>query len=240
MDDCIAAMRFCLECDKQYHKASFQIGRALAAQGRNEEAVKQLQSLFSARNRFCINIWEIQGGSQAKVMLLLLACRHINSILYQCMRWSSSQPNLSFLCRGQTATFWSIHGSREAPCSIQLRLGVLVQSPTASKASAKDTMSGDIDDRLWCRQPGSMSGNGLDETYRKFAAARRKYMLLYFQLLQSTGRLDVLMAGHAFLQSTAWGSPDMMVDLARWACFPLALAVASGIAAKPMIPSHIV
>ena len=161
MDDCIAAMRFCLECDKQYHKASFQIGRALAAQGRNEEAVKQLQSLFSARNRFCINIWEIQGGSQAKVMLLLLACRHINSILYQCMRWSSSQPNLSFLCRGQTATFWSIHGSREAPCSIQLRLGVLVQSPTASKASAKDTMSGDIDDRLWCRQPGSMSGNGL-------------------------------------------------------------------------------
>ena len=80
MDDCVAAMRFCLECDKQYHKASFQIGRALAAQGRNEEAVQQLQSLFSARNRFCINIWEIQGGSQAKV-LLMLACRQVNSRL---------------------------------------------------------------------------------------------------------------------------------------------------------------
>lgn len=70
MRDCIAAMRFCLECDKQFHKASFQIGRALAAQGRKEEAVQQLRGLFSARNRFGINIWEIQGGPQAKVLLL--------------------------------------------------------------------------------------------------------------------------------------------------------------------------
>ena len=101
-------------------------------------------------------------------------------------------------------------------CSIQVTLCVLVQSPTAGEASAKDSMSVDSDDRLWSRQPGSMAGNGLDETYRKFAAARRKYMLLYFQLLQSTGRLDVLLAGHTFLQSTAWGSPAMMVDLARW------------------------
>ena len=120
-------------------------------------------------------------------------------------------------------------------CSIQLTLCVLVQSPTASEASAKDSMSVDSDDRLWSRQPGSMAGNGLDETYRKFAAARRKYMLLYFQLLQSTGRLDVLLAGHAFLQSTAWGSPAMMIDLARWDhCTPAPSCTLPGMAGLPM------
>ena len=77
-------------------------------------------------------------------------------------------------------------------------------------------MSADTDDSVWGRQPGTMSGNGLDETYRKFAAARRKYMLLYFEMLQSTGRFDMLLAGQVFLQSTAWGSPTMMADLARW------------------------
>ena len=76
-------------------------------------------------------------------------------------------------------------------------------------------MSVDTEELLWGRQPAIVSGNGLDETNRKFAAARRKYMLLYFELLQSTGRFDMLLAGHAFLQSTVWGSPAMMADLAR-------------------------
>lgn len=68
--DCMAAMRFCLECDKGYHKAAFQIARALAAQGRKEDAVQQLQGLFSGRSKFCISIWEIRGGSEAKVLPL--------------------------------------------------------------------------------------------------------------------------------------------------------------------------
>ena len=85
MADCIAAMRFCLECDKQYHKAAFQIGRALAAQGHHEEAVLQLQGLFYARHRFCINMWEIQGGPEAKV--LLLACTHVEIALgFRCFK----------------------------------------------------------------------------------------------------------------------------------------------------------
>ena len=63
-------MQFCLDTDKRYHKAAFQIGRAQAAQGRTEEAVEELQDLFSnARLKFCINIWEIQGGPEAKVVL---------------------------------------------------------------------------------------------------------------------------------------------------------------------------
>lgn len=102
------------------------------------------------------------------------------------------------------------------PCSSGLRSCQLLQSPTPGEASLKGVMSADTDASLWGRQPGTMSGNGLDETYRKFAAARRKYMLLYFKLLQSTEGFDVLLAGHAFLQSTVWGSPAMMADLARW------------------------
>ena len=63
-------MQFCLDTDKRYHKAAFQIGRAWAAQGSTEEAVEELQDLFSnARLKFCINIWEIQGGPEAKVGL---------------------------------------------------------------------------------------------------------------------------------------------------------------------------
>ena len=63
-------MQFCLDTDKRYHKAAFQIGRARAAQHRTEEAVEELQDLFSsARLKFCINIWEIQGGPEAKVGL---------------------------------------------------------------------------------------------------------------------------------------------------------------------------
>ena len=126
----------------------------------------------------------------------------------------------------------AVQHSADSLCAgaTQLTLDVLLQSPTPSEASAKDAMSADGDERLWSRQPGSMSGNGLDETYRKFAAARRKYMLLYFQLLQSTGRLDTLLAGHAFLQSTAWGSPAMMMDLARWDhCAP-------SLATPPLVP----
>ena len=66
--DCYSAMQFCLDTDKRYHKAAFQIGRARAAQGRTDEAVEELQDLFSnARLKFCINIWEIQGGPEAKV-----------------------------------------------------------------------------------------------------------------------------------------------------------------------------
>ena len=68
--DCYSAMQFCLDTDKRYHKAAFQIGRARAAQGRTEEAMEELQDLFSnARLKFCINIWEIQGGPEAKVGL---------------------------------------------------------------------------------------------------------------------------------------------------------------------------
>ena len=101
-------------------------------------------------------------------------------------------------------------------------------------------MSADTDDSLWGRQPGTMSGNGLDETYRKFAAARRKYLLLYFELLQSTERFDVLLAGHAFLQSTVWGSPAMMADLARWEHPTPAQAAPPSMAALSAIPEHIV
>lgn len=69
ISDCITAMHFCLECDRRYHKAAFQIGMALAAQGKELEAVKQLQGLFSSpRHKFCINIWEIQGGPDVKVI----------------------------------------------------------------------------------------------------------------------------------------------------------------------------
>ena len=60
-------MQFCLECDKGYHKAAFQIAKALVAQGRKKEAVQQLQGLFSKpRHVFCINIWEIIGGPEVK------------------------------------------------------------------------------------------------------------------------------------------------------------------------------
>lgn len=61
-----------------------------------------------------------------------------------------------------------------------------------------------------------MAGNGLDETFRKFAACRRKYMLLYFDLLQATGGFDMLLAALAFLQSPShWPNLAIMADLAR-------------------------
>ncbi len=92
------------------------------------------------------------------------------------------------------------------------------QSPRSSEAagaSEEDAMLADADDSLWGRQPGSMAGNGLDETFRKFAACRRKYMLLYLELLQVTGGFDMLLAGHTFLRSPVWESPSLMADLAR-------------------------
>ena len=73
ISDCIAAMQFCLECDKGYHKAAFQIAKALVAQGRKEEAVQQLQGLFSKpRHVFCINIWKIIGGPEVKASAELI------------------------------------------------------------------------------------------------------------------------------------------------------------------------
>ena len=94
-----------------------------------------------------------------------------------------------------------------------------VQSGHASEAA--ETVSNDsaeihTDDAHWGRKPASMAGNGMDETFRKFAACRRKYMLLYFRLLQATGRFDLLLAAHAFLQSSAhWQNAEIMADMAE-------------------------
>ena len=84
------------------------------------------------------------------------------------------------------------------------------------EAASEDSVGIDIDDSQWGRKPASIAGNGMDETFRKFAACRRKYMLLYFKLLQATGRFDLLLAAHAFLQSSAhWQNADIMADMAE-------------------------
>lgn len=94
-----------------------------------------------------------------------------------------------------------------------------VQSCHASEAveaGSEDSVGIDIDDSQWGRKPASIAGNGMDETFRKFAACRRKYMLLYFKLLQATGRFDLLLAAHAFLQSSAhWQNAEIMADMAE-------------------------
>ena len=84
------------------------------------------------------------------------------------------------------------------------------------EAASDDSVEVHIDDLHWGRKPASIAGNGMDETFRKFAACRRRYMLLYFKLLQATGRFDLLLAAHAFLQSSAhWQNADIMADMAE-------------------------
>jgi hypothetical protein len=102
--------------------------------------------------------------------------------------------------------------------SANLQPVTFVQTPRSGEAEASEEDAGAeaADDSLWGRQPASMAGNGLDEPFRKFAACRRKYMLLYFELLQVTGGFDMLLAAHAFLQSQAqWPNPAIMADMAR-------------------------
>ena len=93
-----------------------------------------------------------------------------------------------------------------------------MQTPRSSEAEASEEDAGAeaSDDSLWGRQPVSMASNGLNEPSRKFAACRRKYLLLYFGLLQAIGGFDMLLAAHAFLQSQLqWPNPAMMADMAR-------------------------
>ena len=86
----------------------------------------------------------------------------------------------------------------------------------AAEAFSKDAKETHIDESRWGRKPASIAGNGLDETFRKFAACRRKYMLLYFKLLQAMGHFDLLLAAHAFLQSSAhWQNAEIMADMAE-------------------------
>ena len=41
-------------------------------------------------------------------------------------------------------------------------------------------------------------------------------MLLYFKLLQAMGHFDLLLAAHAFLQSSAhWQNAEIMADMAE-------------------------
>lgn len=64
----MAAMRFVLEKNKDYHRAHYQLARALASQGKLQEAAEQLRALFSTAKRpFCINMWEIADPADAKV-----------------------------------------------------------------------------------------------------------------------------------------------------------------------------
>jgi hypothetical protein len=64
MQDCTAAMHFCLDKHKDYHRARYQLARVLQAQGRLGEAIEQLRALFSSGKRsFCINMWEISDNN---------------------------------------------------------------------------------------------------------------------------------------------------------------------------------
>lgn len=74
----------------------------------------------------------------------------------------------------------------------------------------------------WGHRPPLVAGNGAGETLRKFAAARRKYLALYTEVLAKlgaqgdVGALDTLLAAHAFLVSpTQWTNPAILADVAR-------------------------
>lgn len=87
-----------------------------------------------------------------------------------------------------------------------------VESTTADGASSALT----DDDSLWGRQPPRTAGNGLEESHRKFAACRRKYLIRYLNLLARTGNFATLAAAHSFLASPQqWSNPSMMADIAR-------------------------
>lgn len=74
-----------------------------------------------------------------------------------------------------------------------------------------------IAESSWGRRPARAAGNGLDESFRKFAACRRKYLIRHLELLARTGNFASLAAAQSFLSSpTHWPNPAMMADLARW------------------------
>lgn len=64
-------------------------------------------------------------------------------------------------------------------------------------------------------------GNGLDESWRKYSGAVRKYMSLYVRLLAENGDSATLAAACAYLHTrTSWAF-NVMPDLARCACMYL-------------------
>ena len=68
-------------------------------------------------------------------------------------------------------------------------------SKDVSEGSRNSEQSG-IDESLWGRQPASIAGNGVGETVRQWQTRCRKYMLLYFELLEKTGHFDTLLEAH--------------------------------------------
>ncbi len=88
VDDCMAAMQFFLERNKDYHRANYQIARALRARGRHAEAAAQLRALFSTTKRpFWINMWEITDPTDAKAcppLVLHSSPTKIQRTLSQC------------------------------------------------------------------------------------------------------------------------------------------------------------
>jgi hypothetical protein len=72
------------------------------------------------------------------------------------------------------------------------------------------------DDSSWGRRPAALAGIGTDESFRKFAACRRKYLVLYLDLLAKTGDADSLMAAYQFLTNAQqWPNLNIMADIAR-------------------------
>ena len=66
--DCMCAMEFCLDSDKEYHKALYQIARTLAAQGKPDEAKGRLEQLFSRpRHKFNFFMEFIQENHQVTI-----------------------------------------------------------------------------------------------------------------------------------------------------------------------------
>lgn len=100
----------------------------------------------------------------------------------------------------------------------------MLQAPKAGSADREsDTRStsadadADIsDEETWGRCPASIASLGTDESFRKFAACRRKYLVMYLELLATTGGTGILMAAHQFLTSQHhWPNLNMMSDIAR-------------------------
>ena len=95
----------------------------------------------------------------------------------------------------------------------------------ASEAGAVASSGAGSDEAAaWGHRPAQVAANGAGESMRKFAAARRKCLALYAEVLArlgaegDTGALDTLLAAHAFLVSPAqWTNPALLADIARCA-----------------------
>ena len=80
LEDCLQALAFCLEEDKNFHKARYRLGMAYKAQARYEDALQELRVLFQKNKNslFSINVWDMGDHADAQVSVLYVSVSRVD------------------------------------------------------------------------------------------------------------------------------------------------------------------